>query len=51
MGIRRGAPKSQGDAVEVGPDQATAGRGAQKLEEKQERSPRRWEQGIDAERG
>src|SRR5262245_48028279 len=44
VGIRRGDPQSQGNAIEVGPDEATTDGGAQKLEQEQEWPPERWEQ-------
>ncbi len=44
VGMRRRDPKRQGNAIEVGPDQATADGSAQKLEQEQEKPPKRWEQ-------
>lgn len=45
VGAGRGNPESRGDAIEVGADQATAHRSAQKQGQKQGMPPERWEQG------
>ena len=44
VGVGRRDSESQGEAIEVGADQATADRGVQKLGQEQERPPKRWEQ-------
>jgi len=44
VGIRRRDPQSEGHAIAVGADQATADGNAQKLEQKQEKPPKGWEQ-------
>src|SRR3954454_13820548 len=46
FGVGRGDSESQVKAIEVGADQATADRGMQKLGQKQERPPKRWESGF-----
>src|SRR3954468_2023237 len=46
FGVGRGDSESQVEAIEVGADQGTADRDMQKLSQKQERPPKRWESGF-----